>query len=342
MKAACILILLSLLAVEPCPAQTSAPSAAAPITMDAIQQDFDSQHYSDVIRKTIAALQVKGPNAAQFDRVKLYALKGEAHLHLKQYMPAADTFALAAKEATDEKEIAKYQSTSLLIHRSLNGQYTPKPAPSTQPVATNVKPVPIGIIDETSRKRAMGALFEDELRTETPKVAAVNQQQALPPLMSAINEVRDLRRLEMTATGHDSSSTQLFASIETHAGLLLTSAIKSMSTTVEKISKAANSGTTSYGPSPYGGNGQRTILTKNGLTSNDAATLNDVIDTCKKIQGACDELTQALPSSTSKAENSIVKVNANAAKLAAKADEVLHANYEADVNDAPGLMVLPN
>src|SRR4030095_15679992 len=100
--------------------------ADGPPTMQEIQQDFDAQKYQDVLKKVSQALQLKGNAGQAYDRPALFKLKGEAHLRMKQTAPAADAFTMAAKEATDPKEVGLCNATALLIKRSQNGVYKPK------------------------------------------------------------------------------------------------------------------------------------------------------------------------------------------------------------------------
>jgi hypothetical protein len=342
-RIACWMMALYCLRPVLCFAQANVPAQAGVITIDAIQQDFDSQKYADVIRKSTMALNYKGPSAPQLDRGTLLALKAEAYLRLRQFLPAADTFTLAAKEATDEKDIALDKSTALLIRRSPAGQYTPKSGSTTQPaVAGRVsKAPPIGIVDPETRKAAMAALFEDELKVATPKIQAVTKQPSLPPLMNSINDVHQLRLLELAASGQDSRTSQLFAALDNRAGQLMGDAVKTMAQQVEKISKSASDGPPSHlEESPYGG--RRTVTNRNGLSSSDKDTLNEVIDTSHKIVDACEEFAKVLPVRDGAGPSAMARVDTDASKLADRADEVLHANYDPEVVDTPsGIMVTP-
>jgi hypothetical protein len=217
-------------------------SAAAPVpTIDEIQQDYDAQQYQSVIRKAAALMQPNASLPAGFDKARLLSLKAESHLRLKQSLPASDAFAAAAKESSDEKVAGLYKATAMLVRKSPSGQYQPKP-PVTKSSDSKppTKPEPIGIIEPDSRKRAFAALFDDEANGMAPTIESLKKQTSLPPLMSGIMQIIELRLLELAGTGSDVRSAQMLSSVTSHASDLMSSALDTMSTNVETIAKDAN------------------------------------------------------------------------------------------------------
>ena len=126
------------------------------------------------LRNPSALLSVKGDPSKQPDRAAIEALKGEAQLHLKQFQPAAESFAAAGKDAADAKQIGEYRATALLVKRSPGGRYTPKPV-----AGATEKSEPIDILAPDSRKKAFAALYVDESKLVQKKVDSARQKQAL-------------------------------------------------------------------------------------------------------------------------------------------------------------------
>src|SRR4051812_32829569 len=71
---------------------SQALAADAPPTMADIQQDFDAQKYQDVLKKVAQAITLSNKPGSEFDKAKLFELKGESHLRLKQQAPASEAF----------------------------------------------------------------------------------------------------------------------------------------------------------------------------------------------------------------------------------------------------------
>jgi len=318
------LILLSVAAMSP-----AAPPATAP-SVDQIQQALDAGQYPEVIRQVSAAIQAGGKNLAGAERATLLALKGEAHLRLRQSPLAADAFADAAKEPGDELDIATYAATATLIRRSPGGQYQPKPAEPGQP-----RPQAIDIEASESRKQALAALFSEELRTVLARIESLKKRNSLPPVMEALKQVAELRRLELAATGSDTTCRQILAELTAHTNSLLSDAISTMSQQVQQIAQLANQTTTTTDTER---GRSRTITRKRGLTSVEQKKLNDVIRTCRDIQRACDELSAAMQTAQAGGFDSS---KSSAQQLATRAEQVLKDDYSPQYSDSDSGFVYP-
>lgn len=295
-------------------AQNTLPS------MQEIQTDFDAHRYTDVVRKVQQVMALRTQAAASYDKAKLLQWRAESQLQLKQFVPASDSFAAAAKETKDSKELAIDTAMSLLIKRAPGGRYVPK-QPTSQPAAggTAARPGPIDIIEATSRKQALAALYNDESKASLPKIRSLSQQTTMPPLVEAIKLAGDLRSLEVAATGADAQSKTMVADLGERAGKLMADAVKTMSDEVEKIFRTANETLTDPND-PSVVPGQQ--VQKRGLTSTDMNTLRDVNNTCVQIASACDQLTAAI-GGASKFDT----VKTDAAALANRAIEVQQTDY---------------
>ena len=136
-------------------------------------------------------LSLKGAAAAGVDTAAVYAVKGEAQLHLKAYPVAADSFAAAAKAAADPAAAAADKATEILARRSKNGLYTPK-----QPGAGGTALPPIDVTDKAKRKDAFAALFADEYAADAAKLKAGETSKDVTTALAAVDLAVGLRALE--------------------------------------------------------------------------------------------------------------------------------------------------
>lgn len=284
-----------------------------PPTMADIQKAYDAKQYADVNRLVAQAMALRGNAAVGFDREKLFVMRGESQIRLKQYTPAAEAFTSAAKETKDSKSITTYNATALLVRRSTAGKYQPK-QPSTQPGRSGARQEAIDIAEPEDRKEAMNALFIDESKLATPKIEAAIKQQQLKPIVDAIKQVTDLRSLELASTGKEAKTEALFGSLGTRASELMSTAVKSMSADVERISKTANE-TSSASV------GAQTVQIKRGLTSIDINELKELTQNCQQIITACDQLAAAMP------KNVFDPVKQDATGVNNRAIAVMEADY---------------
>jgi hypothetical protein len=315
-------------------------AADTPPSMSEIQQDYDAQKYQDVLKKVAQVLPAANKAGSEYDRAKLFELKAESHLRLKQQQPASEAFAQAAKAGSDEKQIAADTATALLVKRSQNLKYNPK-QPTTKPVAAGGKPEPIDIVDPKSRKEALQALFNDESKTVTAKAESLKKQTSLKPLMDGITQMAELRQLELAATESDATTRQIISGLGDHANQLMGTALKQMQEKVEQISTAANK---TFSSQETVNGVTQIVTTKRGINSNDAAALKDVVSTCKNISSACDEFDKALQSGATAGAGggavSFASTKGQADQISKRAEEVLNANYDPQVQGGNNLPIV--
>jgi hypothetical protein len=291
---------------------------AEPPTTQQIQSDFDSKQYQDVIRDVAQAMPLTADPSKGYDKATLLAYAGESHLQLKHYSPAADAYNNASKATDDPQTAAVYRALTILIRKSSSGQYLPK-QPTTRPVDANGKPAPIDIVDMNSRADAMNALLADETKIMSVKVEPLKKQTSLNPLMEGIKQFGDLRAVEIAATGKDEVSGQMISAVADHAAELMSSAITSMSSTVDKLQTQASQSTNAQVTAYNVGD----VQTQRGLNSNEKNQLSQIISTAKSISSACDDFAKAMSTPSSTLDG--VKKSADA--LAKHADDVMHASY---------------
>ncbi|HWP41371.1 MAG TPA: hypothetical protein VNL70_10635, partial [Tepidisphaeraceae bacterium] len=243
---------------------------------------------------------------------------------------AADAFADAAKEPGQELDIATYAATAILIRRAPGGLYQPK---SSEPGAA--RPQPIDIVSPESRKQALAALFSEESEQVLARIESFKKRRTLPPVMEGLKQLTELRRLELAATGSDTTCQQALAELTAHTNNLLSDEMSRMSQEVQQIAQLANQTTTTTDTER---GRQRTITRKRGLTSVEQKKLTDVIRTCRDIERACDELSAAMPTPQA---GSFDASKASARQLASRAEQVLKDDYSPRYIDSGSGFVYP-
>jgi hypothetical protein len=314
--------------------------AADPLpTAAEIHQLFDEGKYPQVLQKLQRVLILKGAAAKPYDRHDLLRLRGETQLHLKSAVPAAQSFTEAADATEDAAAIAVDRATALLIKRSPQLAYAPKNNGKAKPAAGAAAAAaePIPIVDPASRKKALGALFEDEWAAAGPKLKAVAEAKQLSVILDAVPMIRDLRSLELAATEKDERTKKVLGDLATRARDLLAKAVTDEGKKVDAIEKTANESIEiqDFGRDPKS-NGRGTKIEtqwkKRGLNRNDAGTLRDSLTLMGKVAAACHEMADALGDKST----DFAPVRADAEKVAKKADSVLNTDYTRRYTRPPG------
>jgi hypothetical protein len=259
-----------------CPT-TRAAEPEPPATMEELNQLFKAGEYQPLVLKATRVLQLKGDAAKPYDRVKVFMLKGEAQLRLKQTTPALDAFASAAKEAKDFKEAATPIATEALVRKSPGFKYSVKPTGGG-------KPESLDILDDAQRKKAFAALYADEVTATTAKFRAAARATSLPAIVEAIKLAPRLRALELAADGTDDKTLASIKDLGTHAEELMKDGLSKMNATVMEISKSAN--TLERSVDSYGSVTTR----KRGINPQETRTLRNLVDTAGKISTTAKEM----------------------------------------------------
>jgi hypothetical protein len=115
---------------------------------------------------------------------------------------AAEAFDNAAETAKDDSKkqgIAK--GTAVLIRRSKQAGYLPRPAKREKGKPALAPPKPMQIIEDADRKAAFTTLLGDERLVVEPKVEACAKGTSLPPIIEVARMLGDLQAVEIAATG---------------------------------------------------------------------------------------------------------------------------------------------
>ena len=254
------------------------------------QKLLDDGNFNGAVTAASHLLALSGQAAGGIDKGQVYAIKGEAQLHLKQYALASESYDKAAKAGGDPAVAAVDAATAVLAKRVRNGTYTPR-----QPGSDGAKIPPVDVLTPDGRKAAFAALFTDELAAAEPKLKAAQTAKTVPQLLAAASLANGLRSLEQVATGSDEKTKAEVTAVAAHAHDLLATALQTAAQRVADIRRAADAVIPDYNNRNL--NGQATMPQrplKVGLTSRNVSELKDIQNTCQQIGPAADAFAKAV------------------------------------------------
>jgi hypothetical protein len=282
------------------------PSEPPPPSMDELRRMFDARQYQDVVRHAVRVLALKGESAAQYDRHEMLVLKAESHLRLGDAEPAAKAFDDAAAAAKDEHAAALDRATALLARRSRQNIYKSKTTSSTLGAGER-----LSLLDPVGRKLALRALYEDE-RAASQKRLEVPPRASMNDLLAALDVAVPLRALELGATGASGEVDGLITPLCTRAHELMRDEVKSMSSRVDKLDKAANK-------KKKMGSAYR----KRGLSAEEQGELRDVARACEQVGLAARQFADVAPANAER----FTALRGDAQALHERATRVLNTDY---------------
>ena len=200
-----------------------------------VRQLVATGQYGPALQRIAQALSLKGSAAAEVNRFELFMLKGECHLCTRQVNLATEAFDKAGQAATTDDQRGVAAAYGLMMKRSQQLAYRPKAGSAPgKPAAA------IDLVEPPSRKRAMAALWADELAVAEPKVKAAAKATALPALMDGIKLAGALSGLERAATGDAAKSREMFKALGDQARKLLAATIADANKRVAAIDREAS------------------------------------------------------------------------------------------------------
>lgn len=271
------------------PAKPAAPQAEPLPTVEDVQKLVQSGEAADALKQVNRLLSLRGKAAESYDRYELFSLKGEAHLRLKANEPAAAAFRQAAAETDDRQHKALARSTELLIRRSRNLAYTPKK------VARGDKAEPIDIVNADSRRKAIAALFVDEVSPLLPKVEAAKASKSVGPMIKTMAVAREMEYLELAANGSEDQVNGIVQSLREQGKTMLTRVMEKATKRVDRITTLANDMERVRQVVPLSSGGYRSITVekRRGVQNDDIAELKGIIDACDEVIAQAGALAEA-------------------------------------------------
>ena len=227
---------------------------------------YDAGQYHICLQQINRVSRLKGPPAEAYDRDQLQLLRGECFVRLKARPEAFKAFR-AAQESSNPKVALPARANLLTLQASPSWKFDSGSGP-------------IDVIDPTSRKHAMSALFDAELKKAEPAIRAAQNAQSLVPIIDAVPKLKDLTALEITATGEDKVIFPQFAAVGTRARELIGSGLQALESQIASIESRANEPAvlTSVGGGPWWVSAGR-----RGLDSPDRDALEQAVDTASRL-----------------------------------------------------------
>jgi hypothetical protein len=333
-----------------------------------LQKLLADEKYTGAVAGASRLLAATGTAApAGLDKAQVYAIKADAHLHLRQFSQAADAYTRSSKAASDPVVAATGTAMALLIKRSHSGTYVPR-----QPGSDGAKPSPIDIVSTEDHQAVLTDLFTDEFAADTAKLTAGTKTATTVPQLQAAAELAALlRQLEVASIGADVKTEPVVMAIASHASDVLGAALQPLSQRVDQIQTAADApsangrrwqarsmATGATGGDPTATTGGGGSGPKVGLTAQERSDLQSIIFSAQRIAQAAETLAKttdepkglaasasasvppaaggdaAPPADGSTADTGgggggggLAGVSAEANKVVAKATEVLNAKY---------------
>lgn len=314
------------------PAGDAAPSA------EEIKKLIDAGSYREALQKLSRALALKGAAAGQYNRHDLLRMKAQSHLNLKDTSSSSAAFAAAAKVAPDDITRAEDRASELVVKRSKNLTFTPKPAKKGD------KAEPIEIVDPEKRKAAFAALLADEKAAAAPALKSARGAKTLPPIVDGLKRIGDLRMLELAATGEDAEASKLVDDLAGRAHTLMDDAVQDMADLVKDVEESANDVIPIAVPTRgVAGSGPLVMQSykKRGLSTRDSQDLRRAIGDLTKIVPTARELARALGSEHGKQFETLAE---DAEAVGNQAHKVLTTDYadESRFNARDTRMKRPN
>jgi hypothetical protein len=281
------MVLASLLAIPaiaqvPTPVPAPANPVVAPATPspDALQHLLDARQYREAVKEASRLLGLHGPDAAGLNRFQIMLTKGYALVGAKQLPTAIATFKLAAKEATDPREIALAAWTSELFQRSRGTFFTPRGGAA--------KTAPIDLMSTEGRTQAFGVMLDSDLALLAPKIKTASASLNLTEIWPVVLQVKGLAQLDAIASGNEDRVNAVASELVNHSRNLLTAALKGMWIRTSDIDAHANVVNTNstIGQDAFGNTSATTTTSKNGLTDANRRDLSAIIATCVQIHDA--------------------------------------------------------
>ena len=219
------------------------------------------------LKKISAQLGSKSVKRDSAERYDLLMLRGECLMKLKQRNPAVQSFDTAAtvmKGRNDRNRAAAATALAVLVKASPDFKY---------PSKAQAERSGIDIIDPSSRREAMAALFQDLKARLAPDVSKALQDKSLVSTQKRLREFWELYAVEFAATGDTASTAATLQELGGHARGLIGEELERLITRLEQLSDLA-------GMPVWGSD----VLGYRGLNTDERTELKQIADYLVQIQ----------------------------------------------------------
>ncbi|HEV2295767.1 MAG TPA: hypothetical protein VGR35_18105 [Tepidisphaeraceae bacterium] len=304
--AAPVILLLSLL----CLLVVGAREVPSP---DQMRQLISDKQYKRALREIARAMQLKGDDAAAYDRGELLLIRADAQLGMRIEPAAAKSYRDAAEAATTDDDRAMARSMALLISKSERLAYSPRTGDAGRK---------IDIV--TDRQAALDALLADELAVAEPKLRAAKEARKIPDVLDAAGAVEAVRFIERAATGATAHTDEMMKALVARIETLLDDALIELDGKADAI-EAHALGLIVVPQEVRPGQGPPTTIKvkKRGLSPADEAGLKEVMETCREIVSRNRDVAVQLGAEPDRFR----RASDFAIRLSSKAGAILRADY---------------
>jgi hypothetical protein len=255
-------------------------------TLKEINELIDAGKYPAALPLLTRLIDLRGAQAAAFDRHQLLMSRAECLLQLRQAEGAMATLATARREATTPEKTYEAAALAELIQKSPGAKYTTGGKTRTT----------LDILDRPKRKEAFAALWTDLQRPFEADAGKAVAGPALPPLIQAGRGVPVARAVEFMATDKTEQSDKVAAQLRERGIALIDGALKDMKGRVDAVSNSANEVLITH---VFRAGGDYEIKRKRGLAGNDVATLTAVEKTCAQLIATTQDFAGVFPGDNS-------------------------------------------
>ena len=285
-----------------------------PTTVELRQMVADKQ-FKRVLREVARAMQLKGDDAAAYDRGELLLIRADAQLGMRIEPAAAKAFRDAAEAtagSTDVRDTAR--AMSLLMSRSERLAYTPRTGDATGR--------PIDIV--TDRKTALESLLADELAAYEPKVRAAKESKNIAAVLETVKGVEPVAGLERAVTGSTARTDEYRKGFVAQVETLLDDALVALDRSADDVEQRARALVAVPQEIKPGQPPPKTMkVKKTGLSPADDAALKGVMETCREVVSRNREVAQQLGAEPDRFR----RASDFAIRLSDKAGAILRADY---------------
>lgn len=295
-----------------CPLLAAAREVA---TTAEIRQMVTDKQFKRVLREVARAMQLKGDDAAPYDRGELLLLRADAQLGMRIEPSAAKSFRDAAEAPATSPDVRDTgRAMSLLMSRSERLVYTTRSgdAPGRE----------IDIVND--RKAALEALLADELAAYEPKIRAAKEKKSIAEVLETVKGVEPIAAVERAATGSTRRTDELRSGFVGQVETLLDDALVELDRRADDVETRARALIAVPQEIRAGQAPPKTMkVKKTGLSPADEAALKGVMDTCREIVSRNREVAQQLGAEPDRFR----RASDSAIRLADKAGAILRADY---------------
>jgi hypothetical protein len=305
-------------------ADTPAPGGDAPAaivvpTMDEIKAMVEAGKWQDALKGISRAIPKLKQKDSGYDAYTLHMLSGECQMQLRNVFTAVREYESAiAISKTKEELAAAFATKTLIDKRDTKWRYVPN--------GKNAEKDGIDILDRAKRDDAIKALAADVMANVNAINRKVLGDRALPPIIQFADSLVDARKIQYAATKSEADFDAIIKGLANHAQQSITNELTAMQRTTDDISRRANErvdvNQNVPDPANPGRMIQRRVQMRRGLQGTDAQNLSNVINTCRLIPGAINDLRKALGD----AANFNNAAN-DANRISNRANDVLRDNY---------------